>query len=267
MTALTVTRPAAQVATVHKRASFGRILGVELRKMFDTRSGAWLMASIVILSVLATSAVVLWAPEDELTYEMFASAIGIPMTVVLPVIAILSVTSEWSQRTGLTTFTHFPSRGRVMLAKAVCAVGVGVVAIPVAAAVGALGNVVGTAIAGTDPVWNVSAAELGNIVLANVLGLMVGFMLGVVTRSSAAAVVAYFVYTLVLPPLSSLLASTQEGFRDAQAWVDFTFAQSRLFEDGALTGQEWAQLGTSTLLWLVLPLAVGTALVMRSEVK
>ncbi|WP_148574272.1 ABC transporter permease subunit [Nocardioides caldifontis] len=267
MTALTVTRPAAQVATVHKRASFGRILGVELRKMFDTRSGAWLMASIVILSVLATSAVVLWAPEDELTYEMFASAIGIPMTVVLPVIAILSVTSEWSQRTGLTTFTHFPSRGRVMLAKAVCAVGVGVVAIPVAAAVGALGNVVGTAIAGTDPVWNVSAAELGNIVLANVLGLIVGFMLGVVTRSSAAAVVAYFVYTLVLPPLSSLLASTQEGFRDAQAWVDFTFAQSRLFEDGTLTGQEWAQLGTSTLLWLVLPLAVGTALVMRSEVK
>jgi ABC-type transport system involved in multi-copper enzyme maturation permease subunit len=267
MTALTVTRQVPQATTTYAPASFARILGVELRKMFDTRSGAWMLASIVITSALATTAVVLWAPEEELTYEMFASAIGIPMTIVLPIIAILSVTSEWSQRTGLTTFTHFPSRGRVITAKAVCAVAVGVVAIPVAAAVGALGNVVGTAIAGTDAVWNVSAAELSNIVLANVLGLMVGFMLGVVTRSSAAAVVTYFVYTLVLPPLSSLLASTQEGFRDVQPWVDFTYAQSRLFEDGSLTGEQWAQLGTSSALWLVLPLAVGIAMVMRSEVK
>jgi ABC-2 type transport system permease protein len=116
-------------------------------------------------------------------------------------------------------------------------------------------------------VWNVSAAELSNIVLANVLGLMVGFMLGVVTRSSAAAIVTYFVYTLVLPPLSSLLASTQEGFRDVQPWVDFTYAQSRLFEDGSLSGEQWAQLGTSSALWLVLPLVVGIAMVMRSEVK
>jgi ABC-2 type transport system permease protein len=267
MTALTVTRQVPQAVTEHRPAPFTRVLGVELRKMFDTRSGFWMLASIVIASVLATTAVVLWAPEDELTYETFASPIGIPMTVILPIIAILSFTSEWSQRTALTTFTHFPSRSRVITAKAVCAVAVGIVAIPVAAAVGAVGNVVGTAIAGTDPVWNVSAAELSNIVLANVLGLMVGFMLGVLTRSSAAAIVAYFVYTLVLPPLSSLLASTQEGFRDVQPWIDFTYAQSRLFEDGSLTCQQWAQLGTASGLWLVLPLTVGIAMVLRSEVK
>ena len=267
MTALTVTRQVPQAATTHARAPFSRVLGVELRKMFDTRSGLWMMASIVIASALATTAVVLWAPEDELTYESFATAVGFPMAVILPMIAILSVTSEWSQRTGLTTFTHVPSRGRVITAKALCAVAVGVVAIPVAAAVGALGNVVGTAIAGTDPVWNVSAAELSNIVLANVLGLMVGFMLGVLMRSSAAAVVSYFVYTLVLPPLSSLLASTQEGFRDVQPWIDFTYAQSRLFEDGSLTGEQWAQLGTSVGLWVALPVAVGMWLLRRAEVK
>ena len=34
--------------------------------MFDTRSGFWLMASIGILAVLATGAVVLFAPDDEL---------------------------------------------------------------------------------------------------------------------------------------------------------------------------------------------------------
>ena len=32
--------------------------------MFDTRSGFWLMASIGILSVLATGAVIIFAPDD-----------------------------------------------------------------------------------------------------------------------------------------------------------------------------------------------------------
>jgi hypothetical protein len=48
--------------------------------------------------------------------------------------------------------------------------------------------------------------------------------------------------------------------------VDFNFAQSRLFDVG-MTSQDWAQLGVSSILWLVLPLAVGLALLMRSEVK
>ena len=133
--------------------------------MFDTRSGFWLMASIVIINVLATAAVVTFAPDEELTYENFAAAIGAPMTVILPMIGILAVTSEWSQRSGLTTFTLVPHRGRVLWAKFLCAVGVGIVAMFVALVVGALGNVVGTAIAGTDPVWNVTVSEFALIVL------------------------------------------------------------------------------------------------------
>jgi hypothetical protein len=137
------------------------------------------------LALLATSAVILLAPDDEMTYSSFVTAIGIPMTVVLPIIAILSVTGEWSQRSGLTTFTLVPDRGRVIAAKAVSCVGVAVVSIPLAFGTGALGNVVGTAIARVDPVWDLTVTNLLTIVLANVLGLLVGFMLGVVIRSSA----------------------------------------------------------------------------------
>ena len=245
---------------------FSRVVSVELRKMFDTRSGAWLMASIGILAVLATAAVVVLAPDEELTYEAFASAIGFPMAVILPVIAILSVTSEWSQRTGLTTFTFVPGRGRVIAAKALCSVGIGVVSIVLAAGIGALGNVAGTAIAGVDTVWDVSAAELLMIVLANVLGLLVGFMLGVLLRSSAAAIVGYFVYSFVLTGLTELLAVNQQWFADIRGWVDFNFAQGALF-DGVPTAEQWGQLGVSGLIWLVLPLALGLRLVLRSEVK
>jgi hypothetical protein len=31
-----------------------------------------------------------------------------PMSVILPIIAVLSVTAEWSQRSGLATFTLVP---------------------------------------------------------------------------------------------------------------------------------------------------------------
>ncbi len=243
-----------------------RILSVELRKMFDTRSGFWLMTSIGVTAVLATAAVTVFAPDEALDYETFASAIGFPIAVILPMIAILSVTSEWSQRTGLTTFTLVPRRGRVIAAKAVCAVGIGVASMLVAAAVGAVGNVVDTAIAGVETTWNVSWEEFGLIVLANVLGLLIGLMLGVVTRSSAGAIVACFVYSLPLPTVSSALASTQEWWRDNGPWLDFNYASSGLFT-GHMTSEQWAQMCTSGLVWLVLPLAVGLHLVLRSEVK
>jgi ABC-2 type transport system permease protein len=243
-----------------------RITTTELRKMFDTRSGFWLMASIAIFAVVATAAVVVFAPDDELTYNSFAAAIGVPMTIILPIIAVLSVTSEWSQRSGLTTFTLVPHRGRVIFAKAIVSVAVAVVSIPVAFAVGALGNVVGSAIAGVDPVWNLTTTDFFNIVLANVLGLLVGFMLGVLIRSSAGAIVAYFVYSFLLPTLSMLLASSQAWFKDLQPWVDFNFAQGALF-DGSLSSAQWAQLGVTSVIWLVVPTVVGVAMVLRSEVK
>ena len=174
--------PPIRTRTAHHGIPLSRIITTELRKMFDTRSGFWLMASIGILAVLATASVILFARNDEMTYSSFTAAIGIPMTLVLPIIAILSVTGEWSQRSGLTTFTLVPHRGRVITAKAIACVGVAVVTIPLAFGIGALGNVVGTAIAGVDPVWDVTVTNLLNLVLANVLGLLVGFMLGVVIR-------------------------------------------------------------------------------------
>lgn len=246
---------------------FRRLLGVELRKMFDTRSGVWLMIGVGVLSALASGAVVLWAPDDAITYASFAQAVGFPMAVLLPVIAILSVTSEWSQRSGLTTFTLVPHRGRVVAAKTVDAVVVAVAGMLVAAAVGAVGNLLGSALAGTPTVWDVSLADFAEIVLANVLGVLIGFMLGVVLRSSSAALVGYLVYVYALTGLTFTLAQAQQWFADLQPWVDFNYTQGSLFEGFPETGEAWAQLGATSLLWLVLPLALGLWRVARVEVK
>jgi len=243
-----------------------RVINVELRKMFDTRSGFWLMASIVITALLTTIGTIAFAPDADLTYYTFAKAIGFPMTVVLPIIAILSITGEWSQRTGLTTFTLVPHRNRVIAAKAVSSVAVAIASMLFAFVIGAIGNLVGTAVTGTATVWDVSPAEGVNIVLGSLLCLLTGTMLGMLIRSSAGALVAYFVYSLLLPTVSGILASSQEWFRNLQPWVDLNHAQAALFE-GTLTPEQWANLAVTASTWLLLPTILGLRLVMKSEIK
>ncbi|MBF4770501.1 ABC transporter permease subunit [Nocardioides agariphilus] len=244
----------------------GRIATTELRKMLDTRSGFWTMASIALVSLATTGLVILFADRGDLTYSTFAAAIGVPMSLILPIIAILSVTAEWSQRSGLTTFALVPHRGRVITGKLMAALAVAIVGTPVAFAIGALGNLGGAAIAGVSPVWDLTLTHLLTIELANVLGMLVGFMLGVVVRGSAGALVAYFIYQFLLPTLGLILAAKQAWFSDLQPWVDFDFATGALLE-GSVTAQQWLQLAITGLIWLVVPLAVGLRLVVRAEVK
>jgi ABC-2 type transport system permease protein len=243
-----------------------RVVRVELRKMFDTRSGFWLIASIAITGLIATIATVAFAPDKDLTYYNFAKAIGFPITVILPMVALLSITSEWSQRSGLTTFTYVPSRRRVVVAKTWSAVIVAVASMGFAFAVGAVGNVVGSTIAGTPFLWDLSVGHAATIVLGNLVSLSIGTMLGMLLRSSAGGLVMYFVLVLLVPNLTSLLATSQDWFRHLQPWVDLNFAQAYLFE-GMHTASQWAHIATTVTLWIVLPGIFGLRRVMRSEVK
>ncbi|OLP67266.1 ABC transporter permease, partial [Salmonella enterica subsp. enterica serovar Javiana] len=244
------------------------IIAVELRKMFDTRSGFWLIASLGITTVLATAGVITFGHDADRTYSSFATAIRLPVAVLLPIITILAVTSEWSQRSGLTTFTQVPQRGRVVLAKFIASVAVGVASMALTFAAGALGNIVSGTITGNTLIWNVTFTQALYFVLGNILSLLIGFMLGVLIRSSTGAVVAYFIYTFLVPVLFGLLADAQSWFHDAQPWIDIQFAQSPLFLfAGVMTPEQWAHIGVTGVLWLVLPLLIGLRLVVRAEVK
>ncbi len=193
--------------------------------MLDTRSGFWTMASILLVSMATTGMVILFADQQDLTYRTFTAAISVPMSLILPIIAILSVTAEWSQRSGLTTFTLVPHRSRVIAGKLVASVAIALVATPVAFAIGAIGNLAGSVVAGVDPVWDMTTANLLTIELANLLGMMVGLMLGVLVRSSSAALVAYFLYQFLLPTLALVLAPpSRTGSANCSPWLDFDFA-------------------------------------------
>jgi hypothetical protein len=245
-----------------------RLVGVELRKMFDTRSGFWLITGGAIIAAIATVATVVFAPDKDLTYGAFAGAIGMPLSVLLPMTAILAVTSEWSQRTGLTTFTLIPHRSRIIGAKAISSVLIAIAAMVLTFAVGALGNLLGAAVTGITPVWDVTTTQVLYYVLGMVLSLLIGFMLGVLIRSSTGAIVAYFILTFAVPTVFGLLATSQQWFDDLQPWIDIQFAQSGLFVfEKSLTGEQWANIAVTGVIWLFVPMAIGLTFVTRAEVK
>jgi ABC-type transport system involved in multi-copper enzyme maturation permease subunit len=243
-----------------------RVVRVELRKMFDTRSGFWLISSIAITGLLATIATIAFAPDDQLTYYNFAKAVGYPITIILPMVALLSITSEWSQRSGLTTFTYVSSRRRVVVAKTLSAVTVAIASMLFAFAAGALGNIAGSVIADVPTVWDLTLDHALTIVLGNLVSLSIGTMLGMVVRSSAGGLVMYFVLVLLVPNLSILLAASQDWYHDLQPWVDLAYAQGHLFE-GMQTGAQWAHVAAAVTLWVILPGILGLRRVMRSDVK
>ena len=235
--------------------------------MFDTRSGFWLMASIVISACSPTAAIIVFAPDDELTYDIVRAGHRRPddghPSDDRP--AVGHQRMEPAQR---PDHLHPDPAPRASdHGEGLASISVGVASMVLAFAIGALGTLVGTAITGTTAVWDVSLADSSYIVLGNLLGLMIGFMLGVLIRNSPGAIVAYFVYTFALTPLFILLANSQAWFHDSRAWIDVNFAQAPLFMfDGAVTGEQWANIGFTAVFWLVIPLAVGLRQVLRTEV-
>lgn len=245
------------------RVPFGRLVAVELRKALDTRAGRWFTGSIIGLCLVVTLIYILAAPEPQ---RGFGTVLGVPGAVLgyfLPVLVILMVTSEWSQRTGLVTFTLEPHRGRVVGAKFCGALILGALLIVVAFVVAVLG----TLLNGSG--WSLDATVLVNgFVVANLIGILTGFAIGMLLMNSPAGIVTYFIYSLVLPIAVGILGAFQQWFSDLAPWIEFNTAQRSLFTgDGLPTGDEIGQLVTSGLIWLVLPFGIGLWRLLRAEPK
>ena len=176
-------------------------------------------------------------------------------------LGILLVTSEWTQRTALVSFTLTPVRGRVLRAKFLAALMAGLAAIVVAVLLASLATVIG----GSDNAWaQVGVDDLGKFVLLQVTGVVQGLAFGLLFLNSSAAIVSYF----VLPTALNIVGTLWESMQQVQPWIDLWAAQEPLFRGGGnLTGEQWAQSVTSTLIWVVLPLVVGLVRVLRAEVK
>ena len=121
MTSIAITRPIrsadATSAVAFAAIPFSRLVRVEWGKATDTRAARWLLA-LVAASTIGLMLAPLLAPASiDQTYTSYLGFAAIGLTILLPVVSILTLTSEWSQRTVLTTFTQEPRRTRVINAK------------------------------------------------------------------------------------------------------------------------------------------------------
>lgn len=247
--------------------SFDRLVSVETRKVFDTRAGRWLTISILGLVLVVVGIGVFALPEDQQDYASMLDLSGGVLGYFLPILMIMLVASEWGQRTGLTTFTLEPRRSRVMAAKVVAGLRLAVVVLAIGAAIAAAGVVLSPANGG-EAVWNLQFTQVRNFLFSGLMGVLIGFALAMLLRNSAAAIVAYFVYTFIVPTVTDVLTRLIDGFDKVAPWVEFNYAQLPLFTgDYTATGQEWAQIALSGTLWVVLPFVIGLQRLVKAEVK
>lgn len=242
------------------RVPLARLVRVELRKMADTRAGMWLLAGLCAVSAAVVVIVFLNSDPADRTFTRFMTAVAIPQQFLLPVLGILLVTSEWTQRTALVTFTLEPERKRVVGAKVVAALLFGFAAVTLAMLVAAAA----TALGGSEVAWaNADAGHIARFGLLQASSILQGLAFGLVFLNSAGAIATFF----VLPSALVILSSFWKTLADAAPWVLVDTANGPLIEAGNMTGQEWAQLGVASFIWIGLPAIAGLFQVLRREVK
>jgi ABC-2 type transport system permease protein len=264
MTAVqTAPSPAVAVGDARRRTQgigLGRLTLVELRKLADTRAGLSLLIVIGLAAVGTTAIQLGFANDADLTFNSFLQFGLLPASVLLPVLGILSMTGEWSQRTALTTFTLTPARGRVIAAKLAAGVLIALASLVVTAAIAAVANLIGIGLGG-DGSWSMGAALIGQTAAGQVIYVLMGLGFGALLMNSPVAIVVYF----ALPTVWSILGATIKGLKPVAGWLDLNTTSMPLSEAG-MTGGEWARLGVSVAVWVVVPVVLGSIRALRREV-
>ncbi|HWT93644.1 MAG TPA: ABC transporter permease subunit [Solirubrobacteraceae bacterium] len=259
----TLTAPNRETLMREPRPSLATLTKVELRKAYDTRAGLWLLVTIVGVALLALFGTLIF--EDDDANKTFRSLLEmlqfLPLGFLLPVLGILLVTSEWSQRSALTTFTLTPNRWRIVAAKALALFVLALLSVAVTIVAAAFGAAVG----GAPDAWREAGETIPRVALFQLINVSVGFAFGFVFLNSPLAIVLYF----VIPTAWTILGEAISALDSAADWLDLNRTGSALFPDegGGVSGEEWAQLATSLGLWLLVPLAIGMWRLSRAEVK
>jgi ABC-2 type transport system permease protein len=245
-------------AGVHTRPGLGRLVAVELRKMVDTRAGFWLQVATVAITVVAVIVACVVAGAADLTFQSVLNVGLQPAAILLPVLGILLVTSEWSQRTGMITFALVPARSRVLGAKLIASLVLAVAMLVMSVAVVAAGVLVASP--GVDGTWSDAAPLIGQSAVYLTAGMITGVALGAILLASAPAIVLLFPL-----PTAWMAVVSLPFFADVAPWVSTARALSPMQEE-VMSATQWAHVGTSLALWMLLPLLIGAWRITRREI-
>jgi hypothetical protein len=266
-----ITSPAATAAPGKHRAavatslppargqSFLKLVTIELRKSVDTRSGRFLILGILALAVAALTWQLTHMNNGQQGFDSYLAAASTGVQLLLPVIGVMAMTSEWTQRTALTTFTLSPRRVRVQLAKFVSAIVLSVVVLTATTVLALAATAIGGATGGDGATYAGLGGALAGAYLTTALNVVMGAAFGAVIAQTAVAILVFFV-----APTAWALAGPAL-FKDNADWLDVFGAFGRIAERD-LHGMVPETL-TAIGVWIVLPTIVGLWASSRREVK
>ena len=180
-----------------ERPSLARLGRVEARKMVDTRAAMWLLILTALSAVAAVLVGVLFDDASRDFGETFVDSM-LAVSVLMPIVPILLVTGEWSQRTALGTFALVPVRERVMAAKLIALVALLIAVTGLCLALAALGA------AASGDGFGFSGADAGRVILFELLTLLFGFGLAAVLMNSPAAIVLNFIAPIIVAAIAAI---------------------------------------------------------------
>lgn len=214
---------------------------IDIRSYLDTR-GALIMGIVSVVTLLGFAALggllqPLVMPDETADVELTVIALSLPLSLIIPVVAVLITAGEWSDRSLQITLTQRASRTGVMLSKTVAALAVVVGLVAASLALAALatwfgGEVIGNGavFASMDRVWTVQLSVLlatflfsvamGLVTQSTVLGLLaaIGLPFVVSTAGAVASMTGSGAVVDVVRALDLQTASVQFGEGDAGAF-------------------------------------------------
>jgi len=235
---------------------FSRLVRVEWSKATDTRAARWLLALLALSTAGMMLVPVLVPTSFDQTYASYLEVASIGQVILLPVVAILMFTGEWSQRSVMTTFTQEPRRIRVLNAKLAVSLLLGGGAAVFGGVVTAAGLGLAAA-SGRALEADLTVGAITGYLLYLLLNVLGGVAFGALLQNSAVAIAAYF----TLNPAVALLGTVSTLVAD---WIDTATTWNWVLENN------WAghvpQISFSIVFWVAIPLAAGFVRTLRRDV-
>ena len=237
---------------------FHRLLRVEWRKSIDTRAARWLLTAIAIFTAGAAMLPLFLPQEMQQGWLSYLAMTALVLALLLPLVSIMTLTSEWGQRSVLVTFTQEPRRDRVVAAKVLSGLALALLGAAYAFGISAAAMAVSD-ILGRSVTWSVEWKYVAGFTLFVIVNSLMGMAFGALLLNTPAAIVVF----LVLPTLWTILSFG--WLEDLGRWLD-TAQTYRYILESDWNGHTGPIL-VSLAVWVALPLTLGTMRTLRREVS
>jgi hypothetical protein len=230
---------------------------VETRKLLDTRGGLAVLGLIIATCIFA----LVWLLSQSkypVTFHRYSTGASNIVAFLVPVVTLMAMTAEWTQRTALTTFTMSPRRGRVLTAKFLAGLAVTTAVLVAVLLLAAGATALGGLIHGHAS-WELMGSDIRTYFIIMFLEVVMAAAFAAIAGQTAVALVAYFIFPTAWTAFAvNVLGRTAD-------WFDIFAAYDRLSSPHPFghIGQTLTAVG----VWIMVPAVIGIRRSLHREIK